>query len=425
MTKGALSGLRVLDLSRILAGPSCTQLLGDLGAEVWKVERPARGDDTRAWGPPFARAKDAEADDAEADAEAMDAEESAYFLCANRNKRSLTIDFTTDAGRELVRRLSLEADVLVENYRVGTLAKHGLDFASLHAIHPRLVYVSITGFGQTGARREEPGYDFLAQALGGIMSLTGPEEGPPYKVGVGIADQMCGMYATVGLLAALRHRDRAGVGQHVDVSLLDTQVAWLANAGVATLMTGHAPPRLGNGHPHIVPYDVFACADGHLVIAVGNDAQLARLARVLDADWAEDPRFSTNRARVEHRDAMTAAIEARTRTWSRDQLVDALGRVAVPAGPVRELPEVLDDPHLRERGARVRVTHETLGELELLGNPLHLSETPWSARRAPPPLGAHTYEVLREVLGLHDEALVDAARRGAFGDEKRGREAGR
>ena len=298
MSAGMLDGVRVLDLSRILAGPSCTQLLGDLGADVIKVERPGSGDDTRGWGPPFVEAS-------EPGARAL----SAYYLCANRNKRSIAIDLAAPEGAALVRRLARESDVLVENFKVGDLARYGLSYGALRAEHPRLVFCSITGFGQTGPLAPRPGYDFLAQAMGGLMSLTGAPDGEPVKVGVGIADLMCGMYAAVAILAALRHRDRTGEGQHLDLSLYDTQIAWLANEGVSHLTTGQLPVRRGNAHPTIVPYQAFETADGWVVLAVGNDAQFARFCALAGLDdMPGDPRFTTNAARVEHRDACVARV---------------------------------------------------------------------------------------------------------------------
>jgi len=390
---GALEGIRVLDMSRILAGPTAAQLLGDLGAEVLKIERPGHGDDTRRWGPPFVK-----------DARGEDTTESAYYLCANRNKRSVAIDFTTAEGAALIRELAARSDVLLENYKVGGLAKHGLDHASLEL--PSLIYVSISGFGQTGPRKDQPGYDFLIQAMGGIMSLTGPVEGPPTKVGVGIADVMCGMYATVATLAALRSRERTGRGQHVDVALFDAQVAWLINAATNYLTSGEAPRRFGNAHPNIVPYQVFETADGSIAIACGNDAQIERLCAVLGVpELPEDPRFVDNAARLANRDVFVATIEERTRTKPSAHWEKSLQAVRVPVGPVRTLPEVFDDPQTKHREMRVTMEHPLGGEVSLLGNPLKLSETPVTYRRPPPLRGEHTDEVLRE-LGKDDAEIA-------------------
>ncbi|MEM1416436.1 MAG: CaiB/BaiF CoA-transferase family protein [Myxococcota bacterium] len=403
---GPLAGLRILDLSRILAGPTCTQLLGDLGADVLKVERPGEGDDTRKWGPPYVQ-----------DAAGADTSESAYYLCANRNKRSLAIDFRTPDGAALVRRLAAESDVLIENLKVGSLAKHGLGYADLAPTHPRLVYCSITGFGQTGPRKDQPGYDFLVQAMGGIMSLSGEPEGQPMKTGVGIADVMCGMYATVGILAALRHRDRAGEGQHLDVALFDAQVSWLINGALNYLTSGALPIRRGNGHPNIVPYQVFGSADGHVVIAAGNDAQFGRLCEVAGvAGLAADPRFATNAARVRNRDALLPLLEERTRTKTTDAWIAALEAAKVPCGPVNTLDRVFADPQTQHRGMRITMPHPLAGsgEVALLGNPLNLSATPVSYRRPPPVRAAHTREVLEEVLGMGAPELEALAAAGAI-----------
>jgi crotonobetainyl-CoA:carnitine CoA-transferase CaiB-like acyl-CoA transferase len=393
----ALDGLRILDLSRILAGPSATQLLGDLGADVIKVERPGRGDDTRGWGPPYARAADGSDGP------------SAYFLCANRNKRSIAIDLGTDAGATLVRRLARSCDVLVENYKVGDLARRGLDYASLRSECPRLVYCSITGFGQTGPRANESGYDFVAQALGGIMSLTGEPEGEPVKVGVGIADLMCGMYAATAILAALRHRDRTGEGQHVDLALYDTQVAWLANEGASYLLTEEVPKRRGNTHATIVPYRVFATRDGHVVLAIGNDAQFARFASMVGRlELVTDARFATNDARVRNRDACDACVGEIIATRATNEWVELLAPAGVPCSPVRTLDGVFADPHTSARGMRIAMDDTRLasGQLSLIGNPIHASATPPTYRRAPPRVGEHSDEILRE-LGLSAEE-VDA-----------------
>jgi len=392
----ALEGVRVLDLTRILAGPTCTQLLGDLGAEVIKVERPGRGDDTRGWGPPFLPDRDA------------DEGQSAYYLAANRNKRSVTIDLSRPEGRDLVIRLARASDVLVENFKVGSLARLGLGWEDLRAACPRLVYCSITGFGQTGPRAAQTGYDFLAQAMGGIMSLTGEPDGAPMKVGVGVADVMCGMYAAVGILAALRHRDRTGEGQHLDLALFDAQVAWLVNGALNYLTSGERPRRLGNAHPNIVPYQAFETADGWVVLAVGNDEQFARFAAHAGLPaLAGDERFRTNAGRVRNRDALVEAIAPVLRKRTTDAWVTGLEGVRVPCGPVNELPEVFADPQTDARKMRITMPHPTSasGEVDLLGNPLKLSDTPVSYRRPPPTLGEHTDEVLGEVLGLSDDEL--------------------
>ncbi len=387
---GPLQGLRILDLSRILAGPTCTQLLGDLGADVIKVERPGHGDDTRAWGPPFV-----------ADAEGAPTAESAYYLCANRNKRSVAIDLASADGQALVKQLLAHCDVLVENFKVGTLARYGLDYTTLSEAFPRLVFCSITGFGQTGPHAHRAGYDLLAQGYGGIMSLTGVPEGEPMKVGVGVADVMCGMYASTAILAALRHRDRTGEGQHIDLALVDTQMAWLVNAATHTLVSGEPPARRGNQHPNIVPYQVFEAADGHLIVAVGNDAQYQRFCAILQRPaWATDVRFATNAARLRHREALVELLTARIAELSRGPLLEAMEAQGVPGGPIHTVDQALRSDQAEARGMTIRMAHPASGtDIELLGNPIRMSKTPVTYRRAPPACGADTEEVVAELLG--------------------------
>ncbi|MDQ6211903.1 CaiB/BaiF CoA transferase family protein [Achromobacter insolitus] len=389
----ALNGVRVLDLTRILAGPSATQLLGDLGADVVKVEKPGEGDDTRKWGPPYIK-----------DNEGRPTGESAYYLSANRNKRSIALDIATDAGREALHQLLSQADVLVENYKVGGLAQYGLDYAQLRHRYPRLVYCSITGFGQTGPYAKRAGYDFLIQGMGGIMSLTGEPEGTPMKVGVGIADVMTGMYAAVGILAALRHRDLTGMGQHIDISLLDSQIAWLVNAGTNYLAAQEPPTRLGNGHPNIVPYQVFDAADGPMILAVGNDAQFRRFCEVAGLDGlAQDERYASNAARVAHRDELCGRIQEALGQRPRTTWLEQLEAVGVPCGPVNDLRDVFNDPHVQARGAHLRMPCAWAqgGELNLLANPLKLSATPVTYRMPPPRLDEHAQQILADWAGSH------------------------
>jgi crotonobetainyl-CoA:carnitine CoA-transferase CaiB-like acyl-CoA transferase len=395
---GPLAHLKVLDLSRVLAGPWAGQALGDLGADVVKVERPGVGDDTRAWGPPW-----------------VGEGTSTYFLAANRSKRSVAVDLGTEAGRDVVRALARRADVVLENWKPGTLERWGLSPADLLAANPRLVVASIRAFPEDGPDAERPGYDLLVQAMGGLMAITGQPDGPPTKVGVAVADLMTGMYALSAVLAALLHRDRAGQGQHLTVSLLDAQVAWLANQGTATLATGRAPGRLGSAHPSIVPYQAFPTADGELVIACGNDGQFAALARVLGRPgWSGDPRFATNADRVAHRDELVPAMTEVLATRPRAAWIDALDAAGVPAGPVRGLDEVLADPHVRARS----VVRQPLADgtpADTLAWPVRFGATPVVPERAPPTLGAHTAEVLADWLGW-DAARVEALRAaGALG----------
>jgi crotonobetainyl-CoA:carnitine CoA-transferase CaiB-like acyl-CoA transferase len=387
----ALAGIKVLDLSRILAGPSAAQLLGDLGADVVKVEKPDEGDDTRKWGPPYVRGKSGE-----------ETGESAYYLAANRNKRSIAIDISSDAGRELVHQLIAQADVLVENYKVGSLARYGLAYEQIKDRYPRLIYCSVTGFGQTGPYASRPGYDFLIQGMGGIMSLTGVPDGEPMKVGVGIADVMTGMYAAVGILAALQHRQRTGEGQHIDISLLDTQISWLVNAGTNYLADRKLPARLGNGHPNIVPYQVFPTADVPMILAVGNDAQFRLFCEVAGLDeLASDERFATNPMRIRHRAALCELVDNALRTRPRAVWLRELEAVDVPCGPVNNLEDVFADPHVKARGAELRMPCEWAagGEIALLANPLRMSATPPSYRLPPPRLDEHAAEVLMDWLG--------------------------
>jgi crotonobetainyl-CoA:carnitine CoA-transferase CaiB-like acyl-CoA transferase len=394
-TAQALSGIRVLDLTRILAGPTCTQLLGDLGADIVKIERPGAGDDTRKWGPPYVVGRDGEP-----------TAESAYYLCANRNKRSVAIDIARPEGQALVRRLLTGCDVLVENFKVGDLARYDLGYDQLRAELPRLVYCSITGFGQTGPYAPRAGYDYLAQGLGGIMSLTGEPAGEPMKVGVGIADVMCGMYATVAILAALRHRDATGLGQHIDLALLDTQVAWLINEGTNYLLSGQVPLRRGNEHPNIVPYKVFESRDGYVILAVGNDGQFQKWCRFAGADdLARDPRFATNSLRVRHRQELYALMPAYMRAKTTTTWVDGLAALGVPCSPVNTLDQVFEDPQVKARGMRIDVPHASAaaGSVPLIANPIRMSRTPPAYQRSPPTLGEHTDAVLAELLGLDEE----------------------
>jgi crotonobetainyl-CoA:carnitine CoA-transferase CaiB-like acyl-CoA transferase len=393
-TPGPLAGLRVLDLTRILAGPTCTQLLGDLGADVIKIERPGEGDDTRKWGPPYLK-----------DENGRDRSESAYFSASNRNKRSVTVDMAKPEGAALIRRLLARCDVLVQNFKAGGLKKYGLDYESLREEFPRLVYCSISGFGQTGPYSSQAGYDYLAQAQGGIMSITGAPDGPPMKVGVGISDVMCGMYAAVAVLAALRHRDATGEGQHIDLALLDTTVAWLVNEAVNYFFSGIVPKRLGNAHPNIVPYQLLATSDGHFTLAVGNDAQFQKFCAFAGAPaLAEDPRFATNSQRVKHREELMPMIENVTQTKPTKHWVEGLSALGVPSGPVNDIRQVFEDPQVVHRGMKIAVPdpHAQGGAVPLVGNPIKLSTTPVGYRRPPPRLGQHTDEVLRELLGLSD-----------------------
>ncbi len=383
-SEGPLAGLRVLDLSRILAGPTCTQLLGDLGATVLKVENPATaGDDTRQWGPPYVK------DGAE------DTDLSAYFMCANRNKLSVAIDIASPDGQAEVRRLAALADVLLENFKPGGLAKYGLDYSSLRAVNPKLVYGSISGFGQTGPNASKPGYDLMAQGYGGIMSITGDPDGAPMKVGVGIADVMCGMYACVGLLAALRHAEATGEGQQVEVALVDSQIAWTINEGVNTRLSGQTPIRRGNGHPNIVPYGVYATADGHVIVAVGNDSQFRRFCDVLDITAPpDDPRFATNPARLENRDALADVLEPAIAAKTTAQVIAALEGARVPVGPVQTLPEVFASDQVAARDMAIDMQADGL-TLPLIGNPLKLSATPVTYRHPPPRFGADSDRLSR------------------------------
>jgi len=390
-----LSGLVVLDLSRVLAGPYATQVLADLGATVWKIE-PPRGDDTRRWGPPFAHGTSREA-------------RSAYFLSTNRHKRSVCVDLKDPRGAELVRRLALRADVVIDNFKAGDLARYGLDSETLRGLEPRLVTCSITGFGQTGPRAREPGYDAALQAISGLMAATGEPDGPPVKLAVAWIDVLTGLHAAVGILAALRARDAGGAGRHLDLSLLDVALASLVNQAQATLLTGDEPARLGSGHPHIVPYQAFDAADAPFVLACGNDAQFARVAEVVgEPAWAEDERFATNAARLHHREPLVAALAARFRTAERATWVERLLAAGVPATPVLTLPEALADPQVVARGMLATVDDPVAGPIPTLASPFG------DAARPPGPsplLGEHTAEVLREALGLDGDeirALADA-----------------
>jgi crotonobetainyl-CoA:carnitine CoA-transferase CaiB-like acyl-CoA transferase len=397
----SLDGIRVLDLSRVLAGPWCTQTLADLGADVIKIERPGSGDDTRTWGPPFLK-----------DAQGEDTAEAAYYLGANRNKRSVTCDIAHSDGQALIRALVKHCDVFVENFKVGDMARYGLDYASLRAIKPQLVYCSVTGFGQTGPYRERAGYDYAVQGMGGLMSVTGERDdlgGGPQKVGVAVADLFTGMYATVAVLAALRHAERTGEGQHVDMALLDTQVAMLANLGSNYLVSGKVPGRAGNAHQNIVPYQVFevmapegAAPDqrDHLILAVGNDGQFAKFCDVAGhPEWAKNPRYAQNADRVRHRAELVPLLEAVMKTRNKATWLSALEAAKVPCGAINTLGEVFADPQVQERGMVTTWEHPIQAGLKLVSSPIKMSQTPVRQDLPPPLLGQHTGEVLSEVLG--------------------------
>jgi crotonobetainyl-CoA:carnitine CoA-transferase CaiB-like acyl-CoA transferase len=402
----ALAGIRVLDLSRVLAGPWCTQTLADLGADVIKIERPGTGDDTRTWGPPFL-----------SDPAGADTGEAAYYLGTNRNKRSVCCDIAQPAGQALIRELVQRCDVFIENFKVGDMARYALDYASLHSVNPRLVYCSVTGFGQTGPYRERAGYDYAIQGIGGLMSVTGERDdlgGGPQKVGVAVADLFTGMYATVAILAALRHAEHTGEGQHVDMALLDTQVAMLANLGANYLVSGKVPGRSGNAHQNIVPYQVFEvapAADGHkdhLILAVGNDSQYAKFCEIAGRpELATDARFRKNQGRVRNRVVLVPILEAVMKRRGKSEWLAALEQAKVPCGAINNLEEVFADPQVRERGMVTEWHHPLQPQLRLVSSPIKLSRTPVRAERPPPMLGQHTEEVLRELLDCTDDRLSE------------------
>jgi crotonobetainyl-CoA:carnitine CoA-transferase CaiB-like acyl-CoA transferase len=400
MAAGALAGLRVLDLSRVLAGPWASQLLGDLGADVIKVEKPGSGDDTRGWGPPWL-----------ADGAGEATTDAAYFLCTNRNKRSLSVDITQAAGRQIVRELAVQSDVLLENFKVGGLAAYGLDYPSLSAINPRLVYCSITGFGQDGPYAPRAGYDFLIQGMGGLMSVTGRAEGEegagPQKVGVALTDILTGLYAGNAILAALLNRERTGQGQHIDLALLDVQVACLANQAMNYLVSGRAPRRMGNGHPNIVPYQDFPTADGDMILAIGNDGQFARFCDIAGhAEWSRDARFASNAARVGHRADLIPLLRQATVMKTTAEWIVLLESAAVPCGPINDLAAVFADPQVMHRGLHVEMPHAAGGSAPQVGNPICFSVTPVDYRLAPPLLGQDTEAVLRE-LGRSEHEIAE------------------
>lgn len=391
---GPLSHIRVLDLSRVLAGPWAGQTLADLGAEVIKVERPGLGDDTRGWGPPFL-----------VDRDGNPTSDAAYFLSANRGKKSVTIDFTLPEGQELVRRLAADCDIVLENFKVGGLAKYGLDYDSLKAINPGIIYCSITGFGQTGPYRNRAGYDFLIQGMGGLMSVTGEPDsvpgGGPVKVGVAIVDIFTGMYAVTSVLAALANRERTGEGEYIDLALLDVQVATLANQATNYLVSGRSPERLGNAHPNIVPYQALATSDGYIILAVGNDGQFAKFCAVAGKpEMADDERFRTNSDRVCNRAELIPIIVTLLKMKTSAEWIAMLEQAGVPCGPINTVAEVFDNPQVQSRGMRVDVPHAAAGDIPLVGSPMKFSRVPLNDRQPPPQLGEHNVEVLMGMLGL-------------------------
>jgi crotonobetainyl-CoA:carnitine CoA-transferase CaiB-like acyl-CoA transferase len=394
---GPLSGIRVLDLTRVLAGPTCTQMLGDLGAEVIKVERPGAGDDTRGFAPPFW----------------PETQESAYFLGVNRNKRSVTLDIARPEGQAIVHRLLARCDILVENFKVGALAKYGLGWEQLKAEHPRLIYCSITGFGQTGPYAPRPGYDALVQAMGGVMSLTGEPDGPPQKVGVPVADLFAGLYGCIGILAALNHRNATGEGQQIDIGMLDTHVAWLANQGMNYLATGEDPPRLGNQHPNIAPYQEFPTGDGYIILAVGNDPTFERFCKAFGQEHLlADPRFATNADRVRNRAATTEALTPVMRSKTTAEWIEALEALKIGCGPINTLEQVFADPQVQARGCVVEMPHASGETVKVIANPVRLSATPPAYASAPPVLGQHTAEVLGGVLGMGEAEIASLKEKG-------------
>jgi len=400
----SLHGIRVLDLSRVLAGPWCTQTLADLGADVIKIERPGSGDDTRTWGPPFLK-----------DAQGQDTAEAAYYLGTNRNKRSVTCDIAQPAGQALIRELVLHCDVFIENFKVGDMARYGLDYGSLKILNPKLVYCSVTGFGQTGPYADRGGYDFVAQGMGGFMSITGETDGPPLRAGVAMADLSTGLYATISILAALRHAERTGEGQRIDISLLDTQIAMLANQAMNWLVGGIVPGRLGNRHPTVVPYKTFEVSDGTIIIAVGNDGQFRALCKELgQPELAADPRFTSGRSRLINRDAIEAIVQEAVRGFSGLALIDRLVACGVPAGPVNTIKDIFEDPFVEARGTVHRFRRDDGVELPTVAFPGKLSATPADYRFAPPRVGEHSHEILADWLGLDAERLASLEQKGAI-----------
>lgn len=394
-----LANIRVLDLTRVLAGPWCTQNLADLGADVIKVERPGSGDDTRGWGPPYLRDQDGE-----------NTSEAAYYLSANRNKRSLALDFTTEQGKQAILALAEKADILVENYKVGGLKKYGLDYDSLKRINPRLIYCSVTGFGQTGPYASRPGYDYIIQGMGGLMSITGEHDdlpgGGPQKAGVAVADLMTGMYATVAILAAINERHSSGLGQYIDMALLDCQVAMLANQNLNYMTSGKTPKRAGNAHQNLVPYQVFEVEDGHLILAVGNDSQFAAFSKLINMpELADDERYRKNAGRVVNRDSLIPLLATVMKTRKRDDWLADLERNNIPAGPINTIDQVYADPQVVARQMKVTLPHPAAGVTPLTANPIRFSDTPIQYRCAPPMLGQHSEEILREELGWSDEQI--------------------
>ena len=403
---GALSHIRVLDLSRILAGPWASQILGDLGADILKIERPDGGDDTRSWGPPYLP-----------DAKGEESQNAAYFGCTNRNKKSLALDITRAEGQKLLHRLVRNCDVVLENFKVGGLAKYHLDYDSLKAIKPDLVYCSITGFGQTGPDAHRAGYDFMIQGMGGLMSVTGQPQGTPgggpVKVGVALADVMTGLYATIAILAALAHRDQSGTGQYIDLALLDVQVAALANQATNYLVSGKAPTQMGNAHPSIMPYQTFPTSDGHFILAVGNDGQFAKFCTLAGLeDLITDPRFATNRARVDNRESLAAKIASVTCDKPMDHWLTELTKVSVPCGPINSIDRVFVEPQILHRGMKVDIEAKDGVVWPSAGNPIKLSETPVRYQSAPPHLGEHGADILKDYLALDDTEIEHLAAEG-------------